>query len=79
MNMLRALIALVILFLAGRLLGRLLRSAAPPGRANPDVPVTHMVRCARCGTFIPSGDALADGDRQYCCAEHRRLGPAGEA
>lgn len=76
--MLRALIALLILFFAGRVLGRLLRSTPGPGRRGGNVPVTRMVRCARCGTFIPSGEAVAEGERQYCSTEHRRLGPAGD-
>lgn len=78
MNMLRALIALFVLFLAGRLLGRWLRPGAGTGRRDAATKVTRMVRCAHCGTFVPAGDALADGDRNFCSAEHRRLGPARE-
>lgn len=33
--------------------------------------VDDMVRCARCGTFIPRNEALQEGDRYYCCSRHR--------
>lgn len=45
-------------------------SAAGPGRAE-------MLRCARCGLHLPRDEVLAGDDGQpYCCAEHRRQGPA---
>lgn len=76
MNMLRALIALLLLFLAGRLLGRLLRAGHGARASRDNVPVTRMVRCARCGTFVPAGDAFMAAEHGYCSDEHRRLGPA---
>ena len=35
-----------------------------------------MPACAHCGTHIPKAEALMLGKHAYCCAEHRRLGPA---
>jgi uncharacterized protein len=76
MNMLRALIALLLLFLAGRVLGRLLRPGHGARSPRDNVPVTRMLRCARCGTFVPAGDAVTEGELDFCSEEHRRLGPA---
>ncbi|MFQ5643883.1 MAG: PP0621 family protein [Thiogranum sp.] len=33
--------------------------------------VDDMVRCARCGTFTPRNEAVREGDRYYCCSQHR--------
>ena len=35
-----------------------------------------MLACAHCGIHIPQAEALMLGTQAYCCAEHRRLGPA---
>ncbi len=40
------------------------RQAAPPER---------MVRCSHCGLYLPLGEAVRDGERYFCSAEHRRL------
>ena len=72
--MLRAILILIILILAGRLLARLLRGTGA-AKANDKV-VAHMVRCAHCATFVPATDAVPEGDLFYCSDEHRRLGPA---
>lgn len=79
MNMLRALIALFVLFVVGRLLARLLRSGTAPERRSGNAPVTRMIRCARCGTFVPEGEAVVDGGLEYCSDEHRRLGQGPQA
>ncbi len=33
--------------------------------------VDDMVRCARCGIFVPRNEAVKEGDRYYCCSRHR--------
>lgn len=35
-----------------------------------------MVGCAVCGLNVPRSEALADGARWYCSAQHLRLGDA---
>lgn len=48
-------------------------------RRNDGIADTHegepeqMVNCARCGLYLPQGEAIRAGNRFYCCAEHRRL------
>ena len=44
----------------------------PPRLALPQ----DMLACAHCGIHIPQAEALMLGAQAYCCAEHRRLGPA---
>lgn len=31
----------------------------------------QMVNCAQCGVHLPAADAVVDGARHYCSAEHR--------
>jgi uncharacterized protein len=38
-----------------------------------------MVRCAHCGVFLPSSDALIEGDRAWCDRAHREAGRTGQA
>jgi len=44
------------------------RTKAPPHRQTR--PVEDMVRCERCGLHVPRSQAIADGDRLFCCREH---------
>ena len=47
----------------------------PPTHRRVALP-QDMPACAHCGTHIPKAEALMLGKHAYCCAEHRRLGPA---
>jgi uncharacterized protein len=47
------------------------RAAQPPREALPQA----MLACAHCGVHLPQAEALMEGSRPYCSAEHRRLGP----
>ena len=50
----------------------LMRLAKGPSLAKkPDKQVDDMVRCARCGIFTPRQEAVREGDRFYCSADHR--------
>jgi len=31
-----------------------------------------MVSCSHCGLYLPQGEAIPEGDKFFCCAEHRR-------
>jgi len=33
----------------------------------------QMVTCGHCGLYLPRSEAIREGDRFFCCAEHRRL------
>lgn len=59
------------------------RSKRAPGataqKPSPTPPLAlpqDMPACAHCGIHIPQAEALMLGKHAYCCAEHRRLGPA---
>lgn len=34
-----------------------------------------MVRCAHCGVHFPGAEAVSGDGGDYCCEDHRRLGP----
>lgn len=51
-----------------------LRSGTPEA---PVRPVEKMVACAHCGVHLPVGESLCEGDRHYCCEEHRRAAGSG--
>jgi uncharacterized protein len=44
-------------------------------RDVPEPAPEQMVTCSHCGLYFPQNEAIAEGDKFYCCAEHRR--PAG--
>ncbi len=39
----------------------------------PDAAPEQMVTCGHCGLYLPQSEAIADGDKFFCSAEHRRL------
>lgn len=50
-------------------------SASKHPVSRPALP-QNMLACAHCGVHVPQADALMLGEHAYCCAEHRRQGPA---
>ena len=76
--MLRFLLLMLGLFLAGLYLWRALIRLARGG-ARRDLPAKErMVPCARCGLYVPEGEALAREALFYCSEEHRLAGPSGD-
>lgn len=64
----------VLIFLLGIALvvWILFRLARSPSNSKPrKKQVDDMVRCARCGTFVPRNEAIHEGDRDYCSTQHR--------
>ena len=61
-------LALIVLWFFRRLGHRRSRRADPPPARAPE----RMVKCARCGIYLPESESIADGTVHYCCAEHRR-------
>jgi len=41
-------------------------------RHPPPAAPGQMVSCSHCGLYLPQGEAVAEGDKYFCCAEHRR-------
>jgi len=53
----------------------LVRASSRPGKPPPGTRGTEaMAQCAQCGVHFPSVESVAEGGRDYCCEEHRRLG-----
>jgi uncharacterized protein len=70
--MIRLIAIAAIFWLLYRLILTLLSKAQPPAaRRPPPAGGDTMVRCAHCGLHIPRAEALIQGDRYYCCEEHR--------
>jgi uncharacterized protein len=71
-------LGLIVVGWAASRLRRARREDAPPAAPAPPrgaaLPI-GMVACAHCGLHLPESEAVIDGERRYCCDEHRRLGP----
>ena len=39
----------------------------------PEAAPEQMVHCEHCGIYLPQSEAIREGERFFCCAEHRRL------
>ena len=66
---------LLLLILAAVVVWRLakgFRGKDAAGRA-PEAAPEQMVNCAHCGLYFPQSEAVREGGRYFCCAEHRRL------
>jgi len=71
-QLLRILLILFGLWLVIQIIKRAF--ATPPDeslKAKPTIP--KMVACTHCAIHIPESQAIRDGDRVYCCEEHRKL------
>ncbi|GIX21588.1 MAG: hypothetical protein KatS3mg121_0371 [Gammaproteobacteria bacterium] len=67
----RFLLVVIVLAIVGHLLRKALRPPPRGGETRPAQPET-MVRCALCDLHLPRSEALAEGERHFCCADHRR-------
>ena len=63
----------VLLALAIYVGWRLFKARQLPRKdAGEGMPRLPMVSCAKCGLHVPRSEALTEGDRYFCCEEHRR-------
>ena len=42
-------------------------------KGGPEAAPEKMVNCGHCGLYLPQSEAISEGDKFFCCAEHRRL------
>ena len=70
MGLFRLIALLAIIWLVLGLVRRLRSGPAQPPPAG-RVASTHMVRCDRCGVYVPEGEAVHAGERVYCSSAHR--------
>ena len=60
---------LVVVILRQMIGTRRQKSAAK--KSPPASAYTAMVSCHHCNLHIPQAEAIQEGDRYYCCIEHR--------
>lgn len=68
------LIRLVIIFLVGWLIFRLVRNwlnRSPTIEKPTDEKIDTMVRCAECGVHLPRQNAIKKDGQFFCCEEHK--------
>jgi len=66
------LLLLILVFVAVWWLAKGFRRKDAARDASAAVP-EQMVTCSHCGLYLPRSEAIGEGDKFYCCAEHRRL------
>jgi len=64
-----------VVYVVWRSVQRRGRNRGATGQEQQQVPQA-MVSCATCGLHLPRQEALPQGDRYFCCEEHRRNPPA---
>ena len=72
--MIRLLLLIAVVGLAAAAVRRLGRAKVRNGGR----PAKRLVKCARCGLYITEDTAIMDGERPFCCEQHRRA-PARSA
>lgn len=66
----------IVVYVAWRAMQRRGGESSSAGREQQQKVPQAMVSCATCGLHLPRQEALALGDRYFCCEEHRRHPPA---
>ncbi len=68
-------IALIaIIWGVARFITLMQRKNEAAARSRPEPQRELIIRCAHCGVYVPSSEAVHGGNRIYCSEEHRRLG-----
>ncbi len=70
MGLFRLILLFIIVWLVLGLIRRL-RAGPPASHPRSQPRPTRMVRCDRCGVFVPEGEAVHAGGRVYCSPAHR--------
>jgi uncharacterized protein len=63
---------LIFVIVAAWWLAKGFRRSGKAGDAPAAAP-EQMVSCGHCGVYLPQSEAVREGDRYFCCNEHRRL------
>ncbi|WP_076603193.1 PP0621 family protein [Aromatoleum tolulyticum] len=72
-NLLLFVLVLVGIWWVRRALNRPRDGNGSAGERRKGVP-ERMLGCDHCGVHVPESEGIRDGDRFFCCEEHRRLG-----
>ena len=70
-----ALAVLVVMAIRSKLRSSGMHQPPKAGRSDPQPPpaVESMARCAHCGVYFPSSEAVRADGLDYCCPAHVRL------
>ncbi|PHR67097.1 PP0621 family protein [Alcanivorax sp.] len=68
MGLIRLIIIAALIYLAWRVIKRLLAQARPTDSGNPQI----MVKCAQCGVHVPTPEAFSHNGLHFCTQEHQR-------
>ncbi|SIT66722.1 uncharacterized protein SAMN05216526_0677 [Ectothiorhodosinus mongolicus] len=71
MQILFVIAALVLLFMIVRLLLRTPKTPRP--QQAPKVTSRRMLRCDHCGLHVPENEAVREGNKHFCCPDHRDM------
>jgi len=64
---------IVLAIWAGIMIFRKLYLQKPDNPVSKELPEQDMVRCTHCGVHFPETDAIQDGNKSFCCNEHKLL------
>ena len=73
-QLLRIIIILIGLWLVLQIIKRALADRHTPPSTK-QASIAKMVVCAHCGLHVPETEAIRDGNKIYCCEEHRSHHP----
>ena len=48
------------------------QSSEKQSRTDKKIESRKTLRCDHCGVYIPANEALRDGEKIYCCPEHKQ-------
>ncbi len=77
MYIVRLLVAILIIWIALRLLRRYVEHRRLASTVKKQIPAATMVRCAYCKLHIPEQEALISGSLHYCSDQHRNAAQRG--
>ena len=72
MGLIRLIIIAALIYLAWRVIKRLLAQARPNDSGNSSGNPQIMVKCAQCGVHVPTSDAFSHNGQHFCSQEHQR-------
>lgn len=72
MGLIRLIIIAALIYLAWRVIKRLLAQARPAESDNNAGTPQIMVKCAQCGVHVPTPEAFSHNGQHFCSQDHQR-------
>lgn len=73
MGLIRFAIIAVLLYLAWRVIKKLMAPAQPSAPARKSQDTQAMIKCAQCGVHVPAPEAFSHNNQHFCSQEHMRI------